>query len=178
MNIRTISFKTQSLIARHVWHTVFRNRAVWVLFLLVGLVAVYAAWAGWTTFRQQQDTQRHYQEEARRDWLGNPDKHPHRMAHYGHFAFRPRSPLSLFDTGMDRFLGNAIFLEAHRQNTVNFSEAGFSTGLMRFGELSVAMLLQVLLPLLIFFLGAGIFSGVVTINLFKKLREENNSRSY
>jgi hypothetical protein len=30
----------------------------------------------------------------------------------------------------------------------------------------------------IFFLGAGIFSGVVTINLFKKLREENNSRSY
>lgn len=30
----------------------------------------------------------------------------------------------------------------------------------------------------IFFLGAAIFSGVVTINLFKKLREENNSRSY
>jgi ABC-2 type transport system permease protein len=154
-----MSFKTQSLIARHTWRAVLRNRAVWGLFLLVGLVAGYAAWAGWITFRQQRDTQQHYQEEARRDWLGNPDKHPHRMAHYGHFAFRHRSPLSLFDTGMERFLGNAVFLEAHRQNTVNFSEASFSTGLMRFGELSVAMLLQVLLPLLIFFLGAGSVSA-------------------
>lgn len=146
---------TKRLLARHVWHTVFRNRAVFGLFGLVGLVAVYAAWSGWVTFRQQQVSQYYFQQEARRDWLSNPDKHPHRMAHYGHFAFRSRSPLSLFDPGMDRFLGNAIYLEAHKQNTINFSEAGFSTGLMRFGDLSVAMLLQLLLPLLIFFLGAG-----------------------
>ncbi|CCH55101.1 ABC-2 type transport system permease protein [Fibrisoma limi BUZ 3] len=146
---------TQRLLARHVWHTVFRNRAVFWLFGLVGLVAGYAAWSGWTTFRQQKASQHYYQQEARRDWLSNPDKHPHRMAHYGHFAFRRPSPLSLFDPGMDRFLGNAIYLEAHKQNTVNFSEAGFSTGLMRFGDLSIAMLLQLLLPLLIFFLGAG-----------------------
>jgi ABC-2 type transport system permease protein len=143
------------LIARHQWHTLLRERAVWLLLGLVLLVAAYAAAAGWITYRQQQATQVHYQQQARRDWLSNPDKHPHRMAHYGHFAFRPRAPLSLFDGGMDRFLGNAIFLEAHRQNPVNFSEAGFSTGLMRFGDLSLALLLQVLLPLLLFFLGAG-----------------------
>ena len=148
-------FDNQRLIARHVWATVFRDRAVWGLFLLLALGAAYAAVVGWTTFRQQQATQAHYQQQVRRDWLGNPDKNPHRMAHYGHFAFRSRAPLSIFDGGMDRFLGNAIYLEAHRQNTVNFSEAGFSTGLLRFGELSLAMLLQVLLPLLIFFLGAG-----------------------
>ena len=148
-------FDNSRLIARHVWHTIFRDRAVWGLFLLVAFSAAYAAVVGWTAFRQQQATQAHYQQEARRDWLGNPDKHPHRMAHYGHFAFRSRSPLSVFDEGMDQFLGNAIYLEAHKQNTVNFSEAGFSTGLLRFGNLSLAMLLQVVLPLLIFFLGAG-----------------------
>ena len=146
---------TYGLIATHLWRTVFRSRAVWGLFLLMGFAAVYAGWSGWTRFRQQQATQAHYQQEARRDWLSNPDKHPHRMAHYGNFAFRTRSPLSLFDGGMDSFLGNAVYLEAHKQNTVNFSEAGFSTGLLRFGDLGLAMLLQVLVPLLIFFLGAG-----------------------
>lgn len=146
---------TYRLLATHVWHTVFRNRAVWGMFLLMGIAAVYAGWSGWSRLRQQQATQATYQQQARRDWLGNPDKHPHRMAHYGNFAFRTRSPLSLFDGGMDSFLGNALYLEAHKQNTVNFSEAGFSTGLLRFGDLGLAMLLQVLLPLLIFFLGAG-----------------------
>lgn len=146
---------TYQLLAKHLWHTVFRNRAVWGLFLVMGLAALYAGWSGWTRLRQQQATQATYQKQARRDWLSNPDKHPHRMAHYGNFAFRTRSPLSLFDGGMDSFLGNALYLEAHKQNTVNFSEAGFSTGLLRFGDLGLAMLLQVLLPLLIFFLGAG-----------------------
>jgi ABC-2 type transport system permease protein len=77
------------------------------------------------------------------------------MAHYGSFAFRLRYPLSLFDFGMESFTGNAVFLEAHKQNTVNFSEASFSTGLLRFGEISMAMFLQVIVPLLIFFLGFG-----------------------
>lgn len=48
-----------------------------------------------------------------------------------------------------------MFLEAHRQNTINFSEASFSTGLIRFGEISVAMVLQTVLPLAIVFLGFG-----------------------
>ena len=148
-------FTNQRLLAGHLWRTIFRDRAVWGLGLLLALGAGYAAAVGWTAFRQQRATQAHYQQQARRDWLGNPDKHPHRMAHYGYFAFRTRSPLSLFDGGMDQFLGNAIYLEAHRQNPANFSEAGFSTGLLRFGDLSLALLLQLLLPLLLFFLGAG-----------------------
>ncbi|SDM70200.1 ABC-2 type transport system permease protein [Catalinimonas alkaloidigena] len=148
-------FSTELLLARQVWDTAFRTRAVVALFVLVGLAGVAATWLGWTTYRQQEATRAHYQQAAREDWLGNPDKHPHRMAHYGHFAFRARSPLSMLDRGMDPFLGNAIYLEAHQQNTVNFSEAEFSTGLVRFGEFSLALLLQLLLPLLIFFLGAG-----------------------
>ncbi len=119
------------------------------------LLLTYAAVTGWTTFQTQNQIRATYQQQARQDWLSNPDKHPHRMAHYGHFAFRPKSPLSLFDFGMESFLGSTIFLEAHKQNAVNFSEAGFSTGLLRFGEISLAMVLQVLLPLLIFFLGFG-----------------------
>jgi ABC-2 type transport system permease protein len=65
----------------------------------------------------------------------------------------------MFDFGLESFTGNAVYLEAHKQNTVNFSEASLSTGLLRFGEISMAMLLQVILPLIIFFLG---FSAVAS----------------
>ncbi|MEA5429211.1 ABC transporter permease [Arcicella lustrica] len=144
---------TEILIAKHFRNTAFRNKAVFMLTIFIGLLLIYAAFSGWINFQKQNEIRAKYQEQARKDWLSNPDKHPHRMAHFGHFAFRPKAPLSVFDFGMESFLGNTIFLEAHKQNTVNFSEAGFSTGMLRFGEISIAMILQVLLPLLIFFLG-------------------------
>ncbi|GAB3720901.1 ABC transporter permease [Spirosoma lituiforme] len=147
--------RTERLIARQVWDTAFKNRAIFGLLIGIGLLLVYAAIAGWMTFQQQTAMGQKYQQQARHDWLSNPDKHPHRMAHYGHFAFRPKAPLSVFDFGMENFLGNTLFLEAHKQNTVNFSDAGFSTGMLRFGEISLAMILQLLLPLLLFFLGFG-----------------------
>lgn len=150
-----MSLRTEKLIARQVWQTAFKNRAVSGLLVGIGLLLAYAAVSGWVIFEQQNAIGQKYQRQARHDWLSNPDKHPHRMAHYGHFAFRPKAPLSVFDFGMERFLGNTIYLEAHKQNPVNFSEAGFSTGMLRFGEMSMAMVLQLLLPLLLFFLGFG-----------------------
>lgn len=146
---------TEWIIARQFWQMTFAGKAIRALLLVIGLLTVYAAVTGWVR-REKQDAIRHdYQEQARKDWLENPDKHPHRMAHYGHFAFRPKPALSVFDPGMESFLGNAVFLEAHRQNSVNFSDAGLSTGTLRFGEISLAMILQLLVPLLIIFLGFG-----------------------
>ena len=100
-----------------------------------------------------------YQKEVRDSWVNSPDKHPHRMAHYGFIAFRPKSSLSFFDYGMESYTGNVIFLEAHRQNSTNFSEASLSTAMLRFGEISIAMVLQILLPLFIFFIGFGVIAN-------------------
>ena len=147
--------QSQILIAKLFIKTTFKNKAVFMLSCFIGLLLVFATYSGYINFKNQNEIRAKYQTEARQDWVNNPDKHPHRMAHYGNFAFRPKSALSVFDFGMESFLGNTIFLEAHVQNTTNFSEAEFSTGLLRFGEISIAMILQVLLPLLIFFLGFG-----------------------
>lgn len=147
------------LIARQLRQTAFANKGVFVLTIIIGALLLYAAVTGWLNVEQQVAMRHDSQEQARHDWLSNPDKHPHRMAHYGHFAFRPRPSLSFFDFGMENFMGSTIFLEAHKQNATNFSEAGFSTGLLRFGELSIAMILQVLVPLLICFLG---FNAIAT----------------
>ncbi|MCZ8217178.1 MAG: ABC transporter permease subunit, partial [Cyclobacteriaceae bacterium] len=139
-------------------HT-FKSSAIYFLMLVITLMMSYAAYSGWKTYKVQNNIREHYQREARESWESNPDKHPHRMAHYGSFAFRLKHPLSMFDFGMESFTGNAVYLEAHKQNTVNFSEASFSTGLLRFGEISMAMILQVIIPLAIFFLGFSCISA-------------------
>ncbi|MEM1135035.1 MAG: DUF3526 domain-containing protein [Bacteroidota bacterium] len=141
------------LIAKQFWANTFKIKSVYLLFVIISMLFIYATYSGWKNYIVQNDIRLHFQEKVRQSWEENPDKHPHRMAHFGSFAFRLKHPLSMFDFGMESFTGNAVFLEAHKQNTVNFSEASFSTGLLRFGEISMAMVLQVILPLLIFFLG-------------------------
>jgi ABC-2 type transport system permease protein len=148
-----MSLYNEILIAKHFRNSIFKNSAVFIITLFIGLLLLYAAFSGWENYTNQNETSEKYQHESREDWLKNPDKNPHRMAHYGNFAFRKSTSLSVFEFGMEPFFGNAIFLEAHKQNSANFSEAGFSNSMLRFGEISIAMVLQILLPLLIFFLG-------------------------
>jgi ABC-2 type transport system permease protein len=148
-----MSLYIENLIAQHFRKAIFKNQAIYIISIFIGILLLYAIFSGWKNYNNQNQTSEKYQHESREDWLKNPDKNPHRMAHYGNFAFRKSSSLSVFEFGMEPFFGNAIFLEAHKQNTANFSEAGFSNSMMRFGEISIAMILQILLPLLIFFLG-------------------------
>ncbi|TCD25550.1 DUF3526 domain-containing protein [Pedobacter psychrodurus] len=148
-----------STIAKQTFKTVLNNRATLALTLLLGLSLCLATYVGWQNYKTQNNQRLHYKELVRAQWLAKPDKHPHRMAHYGYLAFREKHELSFFDFGIESFAGVSIFLEAHKQNTVNFSEAGFSNGMLRFGEISVAMVLQLLVPLLIFFLGYNSISA-------------------
>ena len=87
-----------------------------------------------------------------------PGRHPHRVAHYGSFAFRPPAALRFLDAGIDSFTGAVVYLEAHQQNSVNFSPAQQASSLLRFGELTVAFVLQTLVPLLIIFLCFSAFT--------------------
>ena len=145
------------LISRQFLARLFKSRAVYPLLGIMLILLIYAALSG-VSYHDHNHFREDHQEMARDSWEGNPDKHPHRMAHFGTFAFRLKHPLSMFDFGIESYTGNAVFLEAHKQNMVNFSEASFSTGLLRFGELSMAMILQTILPLIIFFMG---YSAVV-----------------
>lgn len=147
------------LLARQLWIDAFRSKVMQLASILLGLLLAFSVYTGWQNYHDQNFTRDLIQDEVRESWENNPDKHPHRMAHYGSFALRLKHVLSVFDLGMENFVGNAVFLEAHKQNTVNFSEASMSTGLLRFGEVSLAMLLKVIAPLLIFYLGFSTISG-------------------
>jgi ABC-2 type transport system permease protein len=151
--------KNVLLIAKHTRQQILDNKAAKNLMLLIGVLIIYAGIIGMLQYKKAETAREKYQKEVRDNWVNNPDKHPHRMAHYGFIAFRPKSNLSFFDYGMESYTGNVIFLEAHRQNSTNFSEAGLSTAMLRFGEISIAMVLQLLLPLFIFFIGFNVIAA-------------------
>lgn len=147
------------LLAKHFCLDIFQQRAIFLLIFLYAMLTVYAVYTGYKQMSSQNEMKKTYQELIRRSWEDNPDKHPHRMAHFGSFALRYKHPLSMFDAGMESFLGNAVYLEAHKQNAVIYSEASFSTGMLRLGEINLAMLLQIVLPLILFFVGYNAIAG-------------------
>lgn len=95
----------------------------------------------------------------RENWLGQGRKNSHSAGHYGLNVFKPTSPLAAFDSGIEPFVGTTVFLEAHRQNQTAFLPAQDATAMRRFGELSSALALQMLVPLLIVLLAFGALAG-------------------
>jgi len=90
--------------------------------------------------------------EVRRKWEGIEKMNPHRAAHYGSFAFRPVTPLSSIDDGVNVTTGNVIRMEGHVQNEPMYSEASQSLNMSKFGKLTPSLVLQFVIPLFLIFL--------------------------
>ena len=142
-------------IAREEWRLLRRDRVAVLglgLLLLLTAVAIFTAWDQ----RRATDTERaRHQVQVDQEFEAQPDRHPHRMVHYGHFVFRPLNPLAAFDPGVDAYTGHTLFLEGHRQNSANFGDVRQSSLLLRFGQMTPAFVLQVLTSLLLVFVGHG-----------------------
>jgi len=134
------------------------GRFRWAAGITMCLLLV-ALGAGWTQFRAVSAQHAAAQQETREQWLAQGEKNPHGAAHYGVYAFKPRLPLSLVDRGVDSYVGVAAWLEAHRQNDFSYRPAQDGTVAQRFGELTAAGVLQLLLPLVIILLAFGAFAG-------------------
>lgn len=133
-----------------------RFRAVSGIVLAVSLLSLAAGW------KQYQDVDRQHrtaQAATRAQWLGQSRKNPHSAAHYGVYAFKPKSQLAVIDTGVDPYMGVAVWLEAHKQNEFKYRPAQDRTAVQRFGELTAAEALQVLCPLFIVLMSFAAFSG-------------------
>jgi ABC-2 type transport system permease protein len=99
------------------------------------------------------------QTETREHWLRQPPKSPHSAAHYGIYAFKPKMLPAVLDRGIDPFVGQSVWLEAHKQNEFRFRPAQDATAVQRFGELTAATVMQLLIPLLIILLSFSAFAG-------------------
>jgi ABC-2 type transport system permease protein len=148
-----------SRIARKEFIEMIRDgRFRWTAAVVLGLLIV-SLLMGWKNHRAIAEQHQSAQRETREHWLDQGQKNPHSAAHYGIYAFKPRMPLSLVDTGVDAYTGVASYLEAHKQNEFKYRPAQDGTAVQRFGELTAAAVLQILLPLIIILLSFSAFAG-------------------
>ena len=140
--------------ARQEVRLAWRSRVILSLAAVVVALSVTAALVSTARHRAEAAQRARYQAVVGQQFDDQPDRHPHRVSHYGYLVFRPRAPLGFLDPGIESFAGSSLFLEAHRQNLPTFSSASQGSSTERFGELSVSLVLQFLLPLFVLALGA------------------------
>jgi ABC-2 type transport system permease protein len=132
----------------------FRAGALVILGLLLASLA-----AGLKHYHDLSAQQEAARRATRMQWVNQGRKNPHSAAHYGVYAFKPTTQLAVLDTGVDPYLGVAVWLEAHKQNEFKYRPAQDRTSVHRFGELTAAGILQVLLPLFIILFAFPAFAG-------------------
>ncbi|MEM1436413.1 MAG: DUF3526 domain-containing protein [Pseudomonadota bacterium] len=93
---------------------------------------------------------------AEETFRAQPDRHPHRMVHYGHYVFRTPPPLAVLDPGLLPVTGGQLFLEGHRQNTPMIEAADADAGLGGLPPWTPALCYQLFAPLLLILLGYGV----------------------
>jgi ABC-2 type transport system permease protein len=142
-----------SIVARGELRLLARSRLAWLGVATLLLLAIVAAATSWAHVERERTARGAHQHAADALFDAQPDRHPHRMVHYGTYVYRPLGVLSAFDPGVDAFTGTTLYLEGHRQNTATFGAVRESSSLVRFGQLTPAFVLQVLAPLLLVFLG-------------------------
>jgi ABC-2 type transport system permease protein len=130
------------------------KRIVAILYTLF----VVALVSGITYYHENHQTQQNAQDASYQQWLNQGAKNPHGAAHYGFYAFKPTPATAILDKGVEGFLGQVVWLEAHNQNEVKQREANDAGTIVRFGTLSVGFLWQFLMPLAIILLGFNLFS--------------------
>lgn len=143
-------------IAKEEWRQWLRSRLA-VLSLILFAILLFATTALTMLDAQEARHERlHQQTQAEETFLSQPDRHPHRMVHYGHYVFRAPPPLAMFEPGVDAVTGQSLFLEGHRQNSAMFADARAEARTGGFGALTPAKLYHLFLPLLIIALGHGV----------------------
>ncbi len=124
-----------------------------VLLLLISLGS------GWRHYRRVSTEHQAVRQSERARWLNQGAHHPHTAAHYGTYVFKPLQPLSVVDSGITPYVGVTAHLEAHQRNIFQYKPAEDAPAVRRFGELTAAMTLQMLIPLLLILLLFTAFVG-------------------
>lgn len=131
----------------------FRFAAILIFALLLTSVFVSRSY-----YQQISSEHEKARQTARAHWENQGDKNPHSAAHFGTFAFKPVQSLSLIDSGLEKYVGISIFMEAHKQNDAEHKRIADNSSLARFGELTPAFVLIYLIPLLIILMAFATFT--------------------
>lgn len=127
-----------------------------VLLLLFGITWSLLGFSGILTVWQYQQAQQEIESSNRlfRQQWEIQHRGAHAAAHYGTWIFKPLNVLGAFHPGLNDYSGTTFRIEAHTQQEVDHSNAEGKGSLIRFGQFSFALILQLLVPLFILFLSS------------------------
>jgi ABC-2 type transport system permease protein len=134
------------------------GRLRWLAFACLALMCV-AALSGLQVTLGQIHDQAVASGRDHDNFLAQGAKNPHAAAHYGQYAFRPVLLPAAIDPGVSAYMGSMVWMEAHRQNLPEFRPAEDSAAFGRATRLSVAWVLQFVVPLFVIVLGFAAVAG-------------------
>ncbi|MEO1573325.1 MAG: DUF3526 domain-containing protein [Pseudomonadota bacterium] len=144
---------TAQRIAREEWRYWRRSRLVLATSVVALLLVITALVATMGRMAAERDQRVTMQKAAEDTFRSQPDRHPHRMVHYGHYVFRTPLPLAAVDPGVDPFAGTVMFLEGHRRNSAVFSPFYSAAQAGQLAALTPARAYQLLAPLVLIIAG-------------------------
>jgi len=163
-------------IARNELARLIRDKVVATLgFLILALLTV-SVFTGISYYIDMAAQHAEAVEQARIQWENQGEKNPHSAAHYGTFAFKPVTALSVFEPGVDRYTGVSLFLEAHRQNFAANSLAEDKDTSRRFAELTPAFIFGYLFPLFIILAGYRSITAEKETGMYRFLKSQGVSK--
>ena len=143
MNMQLIKLELTMLIRerRVLWLLLGVAALILLSFMLVALETANANAAKYSTARAERER-----------WLNQDQKDPHSAAHHSIYAFKPAPALATLDPGIEPFVGQSVWLEAHAQNDMLHRPKGEAGSLQRAGLVNPAALLATLAPVVAFVL--------------------------
>jgi ABC-2 type transport system permease protein len=133
-----------------------RARVTLCLFAVVVLLMGISAWAG--NHRSDDDKMRVAAHERER-WLGQGEKDAHSAAHYSVYVFRLSQPLEALDPGIGPYVGQAVWLEPHWRNEMEFRPLQDVEAFQRLGFPNPARFIVEYGPLLVFLIAFTATAG-------------------
>lgn len=141
------------VVSRNARRLLWRDGRLAAFFIVVLALAVTAVMVESRRVANAEQQRTSAERADRTTFEGQGARNPHSVAHFSRFAFRPWTPAAALDPGTTRYVGSAVWMEAHRQDPANVRAAEDDVELGRFTDLSVSWLMQVFLPLLAVVLG-------------------------
>lgn len=134
------------------WTLLLRDRRAAAALLCLGVLLLAALALNATTLARDNAARQQVAAAERARWLAQPARDPHSAAHSSIYAFKPAPALAALDLGVEPYVGQAVWLEAHLQNDLLYRPQGEASVLDRAGLRHPAALLIALAPLLAFLL--------------------------
>ncbi|QDT56563.1 ABC-2 family transporter protein [Caulifigura coniformis] len=135
----------------------FRDRWLCLACALFSVALTVSCWLSVTYGAETVSEIESLQRTARQDWLDQPTTNAHMATHHGTTLYKPLSPLSVLDPGIDPLFGSQVRVQSHRQERMTDPRDARRPWLNSLAVDSPALLLEAGLPVFVVLLG---FAGI------------------